>query len=193
MPAEIVEKLKNCVRHNAGELKKYSHEIRFITGLTGEGVVADVAVEKSTIISDVIISCMEGAVTGISIMADNTHRRSLESISSREWSTDSRTSLGIAQALAGAVALGPIMIVAAGATIAIYVTVTTIEAVAQWRRIEKLCMPWLLQCLGDKYQPDWNIDDFGPQKDCQACFEECKHASGFWPDYKCPRTGYRPN
>jgi hypothetical protein len=193
VPREVVEKLKKCVRDNVGELATYSHELRFIAGLTDEGVVTDVGVEKSTIAGDAIVSCMRGTLTGTSIVMSVMHARSSQFNSSAEWSPESRESLGIAQALGGVVALGPIMLVAAGATIAVYVTATTIEAVAKWRQIEKLCMPWLMQCLGDKYQPNWNIDDFGAQKDCQGCFEECKHKSGLWPDYKCPRSGYRPN
>jgi hypothetical protein len=87
-------------------------------------------------------------------------------------------------------------LVAAGVTVGVYVAVAVteevIEAVERWRRIENLCMPWLHQCLGDKKQPNWNIGDFGLEKDCQSCLEECKHKKGNWPDYKCPRPGYRP-
>jgi len=54
--------------------------------------------------------------------------------------------------------------------------------------IESKCMPLLRECLGNKAQPKWNRKDFGNQKNCQACFEECKHKKGVWPTYKCPRN-----
>jgi hypothetical protein len=49
------------------------------------------------------------------------------------------------------------------------------------------CDAALATCLGNPWQPDWNRGDFGPRKDCGACYRECKHAGGIWPDYKCPR------
>jgi hypothetical protein len=48
------------------------------------------------------------------------------------------------------------------------------------------CMPPLVACLENKWQPDWNVNDFGKVKDCSACYRECKHAGGAWPYYKCP-------
>lgn len=160
-------------------------------GMKDDGIAADVILEKSTLGSHDMESCMTRAFLDMSIPSSAMSGRSSRPISGGEWLTESRGPVGFVQALGG-VALLPIMVVAAGATVAVYVTATTIEAVEKWRRIEKLCMPWLLQCLGDKNQPSWNIDDFGTEKDCQACFEECKHLKGVWPDYKCPRPGYRP-
>ena len=49
------------------------------------------------------------------------------------------------------------------------------------------CNKPLEECLENPWQPDWNREDFGPRKDCGACYRECKHAGGIWPEYKCPR------
>jgi RHS repeat-associated protein len=48
------------------------------------------------------------------------------------------------------------------------------------------CSRNLVRCLDNPWQPPWNQGDFGPRKDCGACYRECKHAGGVWPDYKCP-------
>ncbi len=52
---------------------------------------------------------------------------------------------------------------------------------------ESQCKPYFDRCLENTAQPKWNRKDFGPKKDCGACFRECKnHAKGTWPNYKCP-------
>jgi RHS repeat-associated protein len=48
------------------------------------------------------------------------------------------------------------------------------------------CMDPLVRCLENPWQPPWNQGDFGRRKDCGACYRECKHAGGVWPEYKCP-------
>jgi hypothetical protein len=194
---ELVEKFKQCARDHARDFKSYSHRIQFLTGLADNGLVGDVEVEESTIKSEKIESCMKNALVGIVIKTDSrlgqlSGPRLDGYRSPRDRPPGSRGAIGVVQVAGAVVALGPIIVIAAGATIAVYLTATTIDAVAKWRQIEKLCTPWLMQCLGDPYQPGWNIDDFGPMKDCQKCYEECKHQKGVWPDYKCPRVGYRP-
>ncbi|MBK9264160.1 MAG: hypothetical protein IPM54_30715 [Polyangiaceae bacterium] len=196
VPEHTVESLKECVRQHAGELTTYSHETRFTVDLTAEGTVSKVRLGKSTLSSGAMESCMMRALVEMSIPPLAIPLRSSEPFSGGEWMRHSKEPLGIAQAAGGLAALGPIMIVAAGVTIAVYVAVVTVdetaEAIKRWRRIENLCMPWLNQCLMDNKQPSWNIGDFGTEKDCKSCFYECKHRGGHWPDYKCPRPGYRP-
>jgi RHS repeat-associated protein len=51
---------------------------------------------------------------------------------------------------------------------------------------ERICRRLLDLCLDNPWQPDWNKDDFGPKKDCGACYRECKNDGGAWPFYKCP-------
>jgi RHS repeat-associated protein len=48
------------------------------------------------------------------------------------------------------------------------------------------CMAKLIECLENPWQPEWNVPDFGRRKDCGACYRECVHAGGDWPEYKCP-------
>ena len=43
------------------------------------------------------------------------------------------------------------------------------------------------ECLENPWQPASNRD-FGVRKDCGACFRECRHSGGVWPEYKCPSS-----
>ena len=64
-------------------------------------------------------------------------------------------------------------------------TTTTIE---KPKPTKEECMAELKACLEDTRMPDWNVEAFGPVKDCGACFKECKGPPVVgWPDYKCPR------
>lgn len=50
------------------------------------------------------------------------------------------------------------------------------------------CMPLLVECLENIWQPAWNRKNYGQKKDCNACYHDCKdHSKGKWPDKKCPR------
>lgn len=62
-----------------------------------------------------------------------------------------------------------------------------ITATAAADAIRRSCSKKLTACLENPWQPDWNRGDFGPRKDCSACYRECVLAAGIWPDYKCPR------
>lgn len=52
--------------------------------------------------------------------------------------------------------------------------------------VRRRCSQMLTACLESPQQPDWNREDFGPRKDCGACYRECVLAAGVWPEYKCP-------
>jgi hypothetical protein len=59
-------------------------------------------------------------------------------------------------------------------------------AVAANSAVEKICSRHLNNCLDNPWQPERNRGQFGPRKDCGACYRECKIALGIWPSYKCP-------
>lgn len=193
IPEATVELLQQCVRNNGAELRGHAHDVKLDIAVTEQGIVEEVQLRSSTLQHKSMESCMIHALGQMSVPATIFPMRSCTPISGGESMLHDRGPIGFVHALGGTIALAPIIIIAAGVTIAVAVTAEAADALRKRRRIEKLCMPWLLQCLGDKNQPDWNIGDFGTTKDCQSCFEECKHAKGIWPDYKCPRTGYRPN
>ena len=91
----------------------------------------------------------------------------------------------------------PIVIVAAGVTILVAVTVhvadETFEAMKRRRKVDEACDPPFYQCLNNKRQPEWNRGTYGDIKDCLGCLWECRKDEGKWPDKKCPRRDYRPN
>lgn len=193
IPENVATQLHDCVRNGAGDLRTYAHTTKFALTVTDDGNVEEVNLRSSTLGHGAMESCMMRALTSLSIPSSVFSVRSSAPISGGESTLPPPNSLGFVQVLGGAVALGPIVIIAAGVTVTVYVAAEVAEALRNRRRIEKLCMPWLVDCLGNSDQPNWNIDYFGPKKDCQSCFEECKHKKGQWPDYKCPRAGYRSN
>jgi hypothetical protein len=92
--------------------------------------------------------------------------------------------------LGGAVNLVPIVLVAAGVTIVVAVTVhvaeEAIEAARRRRKVEKECKELLVECLNNRWQPEWNRGRYGNEKECGACFRHCiRH--GKWHDEACPR------
>ena len=50
---------------------------------------------------------------------------------------------------------------------------------------ERWCLEKLTRCLENVWQPEWNREQFGPRKNCPACFRMCKR-TGEWPTDKCP-------
>jgi hypothetical protein len=74
-----------------------------------------------------------------------------------------------------------IMIVGAALAAASVATASVADAA-----VEQICARHLTNCLENPWQPDWNRNQFGPRKDCGACYRECKLALGIWPSYKCP-------
>ncbi|MDC0750025.1 hypothetical protein [Polyangium mundeleinium] len=73
--------------------------------------------------------------------------------------------------------------IAVGVTVTATVAAGAAEAFAKGAKRERMCMPLLHECLGNKNHPN---PDFGPEKDCGACFRHCKN-EGYWPEDKCPR------
>lgn len=61
-----------------------------------------------------------------------------------------------------------------------------VTAAAAADHVRRTCSARLDGCLESPWQPDWNREDFGPRKDCSACYRECVLAGGIWPSYKCP-------
>jgi hypothetical protein len=95
----------------------------------------------------------------------------------------------------------PILITVAGVAVVVgvtyYATQYVVEEVSEALdkrklRYERMCWPGYQVCLKNNIQPEWNRGDFGDEKNCKDCLNECKHKKGEWPDYKCPPPGYVP-
>ena len=191
MPEEVVEQWRGCVKKHASELRTYSHETKFELTVNNDGVVQSVNLRRSTLHHEAIESCLSAALEGLSIpLSMLPERASSEPFSGGESSRHSRVPLGIAQSVGGAiVALGPVILIAAGVTLGVFVAVAvteeTMEAVKRRNKVEKWCADLRDECLGDTRQPPGS--DFGSHKDCGACFRHCKRHQS-WPEDKCPRS-----
>jgi hypothetical protein len=179
------------------DLKTYAHDVSFNATVTERGEVQGITLHSSTLHHQGIESCAMQALASLPIPLSVFPLRSSEPVSGGESMRYSREPLGVVQAAGGVIMLGPIIIIAAGVTLGVYIlavaTEETIEAATRKRKIDQACNPPFNECLGNQKQPDWNIGDFGTGKDCLSCLWECRAEGGIWPNYKCPRLNYRPN
>jgi hypothetical protein len=197
-PESTVAQLTECAKRGALHLPDTNYAIIFDVDVTESGSVREAKVRESMIPDRGMESCMVRALEAMSVPGSIMAMRSSQRVSSGMVSPESRAYTGNIMALAGAaVNLVPILVVAAGVTILVAVTLhvaeEAVEAARRRREVEKLCYPPFYACLASRKQPEWNRETFGDHKDCQACFGECMKANGKWPDYKCPPPDYRPN
>ncbi|MDC3983800.1 hypothetical protein KEG57_25045 [Polyangium jinanense] len=179
----------------------------FDVDVTADGQVDKATVRESMIGDREIVSCMEDALHGMSLPGVVASLRSSGPVYGDSVSPEGRAPMGhpaaAAAAAGAAVNLIPIVLIAGGVTILVAVTAhvaeevveevgEAIEAARRRRAVEQMCATELERCLSYRPQPDWNQEDFASHKHCNFCYSECKK-KGEWPDYKCPRPGYRPN
>jgi hypothetical protein len=188
-PELITEQMKGCVQKHARDLNGANHEARFQGRLTKEETVKEIKLQRSTFRHDELASCLQAVLAGMSIPLSALPLRSSEPFSGGESSNNGRAYQGVVQAAAPVVVIAPIILMAAGVTLAVYVaavaTEEAIEAVKRRRKDNAMCMAAYDVCRSYNRQPDWNIDTFGQFKDCESCLGECKR-HGAWPEYKCP-------
>jgi hypothetical protein len=197
----MTEELRGCVKQHAHELKKYSHQAKFDISVNEEGLVQEVSVRSSTLRHAGLEACLSGVLKNVSVPSSMLNLRSSGPISGGEaggeTSREARNSLGVVQAAGAVVALGPVVIIAAGVTLGIYILAAaaeeTIEAVKRRRKVDLACDAAYAICAASRRQPDWNVELFGDFKDCEACRWACRNANGVWPTDKCPPPGYPPN
>ncbi len=179
IPEAIVKQLRGCVKEHAGDLKTYAHEARFDVRLTDDGAITAVNLRSSTLRHEPIESCMMGALAGLSIPPSMLPMRSSEPFSGGESMRHSREPLGIAQAAGGMIALGPIIVIAMGVTLAVYIvgeaTKDVVEAAKRNKRLERKCKEWRDECLSTR------------PGICGECFRYCL-LQGVWNDRACPRS-----
>ncbi len=189
-PESVAEPMRVCMKEHANELRTFSHVMKVEAKVpAGGGDVQEVTLRSSTLHHEGLESCLMKALTTLSIPSSVIPMRSSEPMSGGESMRDSRGPLGIAQVLAGAVAVGPVILMAAGVTLVVYVAaVATEEAIAAVRRTQKLenmCQALLVACISDKWLPPGH--EYGVEKDCKVCNWRCKN-EGFWPYNMCPIT-----
>lgn len=172
----VVAEMRTCARKHARELKTYSHEAKLDLTVTDDGDVRHVRLHSSTLHHNALESCLMTAVTAVSVPSSALTLRSSEPASGGEWPRDAREALGVAQVLGAAAAAGPVILIAFGVTIVVYVaavaTEEAIEATKRRTKRDKFCYDRLYECVGRRLE-------------CSACFIECKNR-GVWDERKCP-------
>ncbi|UQA58646.1 hypothetical protein [Polyangium aurulentum] len=193
-PASTVAQLEACAHGGVGSMKEGMYYAILVDADVGEsGYVERVKVRDSDVAGQGIEACMVNALGAMQVPRYIVRGM----FASGPVSPGSRGAMGNVMAAAGAaVTLVPIVIVAAGVTFIVAVTLhaaeEAVEASKRRRKIEKECDELLVQCLENPSQPEWNRSRFGDKKACEFCHSECLHRKK-WPDYKCPPPDYRPN
>ena len=186
-PESTVSRLTDCANEGAHRLTGDTvFGISVDVEVTESGSVRAAKVRESMLPDGGMEACMVSALEAMSVPLSVMARLTSPSISS-----ESRGYMGDVTILGGAVNLLPIVIVAAGVTILVAITVHAaddlVEAIKRRRKVEKMCAQLRDQCLSSPWQPEWNRETFGDKKDCLACFFNCKRHNE-WPEDKCPRS-----
>jgi len=193
-PASTVAQLEACAHGGVGGMKEGMYYAILVDADVGEsGHVERVKVRDSDVAGQGIESCMVNALGAMQVPRYIVRGM----FASGPVSPGARGAVGNVLVVGAAVNLVPIVIVAAGVTFIVAVTLhvaeETAEAVKRRRKVEEKCKPRFEECLGDRRQPEWNRETFGDFKNCRACNDACMNNNGKWPDIKCPPPGYRPN
>jgi hypothetical protein len=180
-----VSNLTECAKTWAGDLKKRSYKLRFNVTINKRGGVSGVEPEGSGLDVGDMEECMIGALTNMTVPAF-VYERVEEELASQPVSPQSRGHMGNVMVLGGAVSLVPILIVAAGVTIIIGVTIhvlsdtststrdATDEDREKWR-----CKKVKQECI------DYCSDTVIPTRDHGVSFQNCKHHC--LERHDCPR------
>jgi hypothetical protein len=181
-----IRQLETCAREASGRFAKYSHAAKFDIEVTSSGHVTRVKLRTSTLEDSVLESCLMRAIGAMTVPVEALTLRSSEPYSGGEWMKRSGEPLGIAQALGGMIALGPIIIVAGGATIGLYIgavvvdkaTTATMDALDEHR--EKLrCRKVLEKCIAKCSEETLPTGELGGDS-FHKCRKECLDAENCW-------------
>jgi hypothetical protein len=193
VPESVIVELQTCVKTHVRDLRTYAHEARFYATVTEDGGIQRIKMHSSTLHHGEIESCMTRALTALPIPSSVFRMRATMSVSGGESMRHSREPLGVVNTAGALVVLGPIIILAAGVTLGVYIIAVTaeetIEAAKRRRnKVEEMCMDRLYECVASPWQPSWNRKKFGDYKQCEACLFACRRAAE-WPVQKCPPPG----
>ncbi|MDI3284804.1 hypothetical protein [Polyangium sp. 15x6] len=129
--------------------------------------------------------CMRIALRGMRLPEDVFERGPLRMSAAADGQTlPDRGQIGeVVTVVVVTIVFTEVIIEAFAIAVGVTVTATVAAGAAKRAKREGMCMPLLHECLGNKKHPN---PDFGPEKDCGACFRHCKN-EGYWPEDKCPR------
>ena len=176
-----VSHLTECAKKWAGDLKKSSYKLRFNVTVNKRGGVSDVKPEGSGLDGSDVEECMVGALTNMTVPSF-VYERVEEELASQRVSPQSRGHMGNVMVLGGAVSLVPILIVAAGVTIiigvTIYVSTSTRDATdedGEKMRCKKVLERCIEKCTEETIPTGtYNGDSFF------VCRRKCLEAENCW-------------
>ncbi|WP_281328795.1 hypothetical protein [Polyangium sp. 6x1] len=166
VPAATVARLQACAEHGADRLTDTHYAIAFDVDVKADGQVDTATVRESMIADREIVSCMEDALRGMTLPGVVTPLRSSGPVYGGGVSSAGRAPVGhpAAVVVGAAVNLVPILIVAAGVTIVVAVTVHVASEMS-----------------GPKDEPPPAQPDCKKVKD--ACITDCSRSSLPTGDY----------
>jgi hypothetical protein len=218
--AEVPDRIALRIRTCAADHRVYERSgdlaATFEVNLSADGQADTVALRDSTLNDESLEKCIASALRSLSERDLRGNRAGDPPLGS--MSPESRALFGQVQAL-GCLASPPCLLALTFLLGAAYVTVhVVVVAVSEMSRprartaptatamptttavptvakadddeYERRCRPFFDECMMNQNMPAWNRKDFGPTKNCLACYRECKFHSrprGVWPDYKCPQ------
>ncbi|MDC3962304.1 hypothetical protein [Polyangium jinanense] len=130
VPASTVARLTECAEQGAGRLTDTHYAIMFDVAVKEDGEIHEAKIRESLIGDREIESCMTQALLAMSLPGVVTPLRPSATVSRGTMSPDARVPMGNVLVLPVAVNLVPIVLVAAGVTIVVAVTVHAISGLA---------------------------------------------------------------
>ena len=121
VPESVIGELQTCVKTHVRDLRTYAHEARFYATVTEDGGIQRIKMHSSTLHHGELESCMMRALTALPIPSSVFRMRATMSVSGGESMRHSREPLGVVNTAGALVTLGPIIILAAGVTLGVYI------------------------------------------------------------------------
>jgi hypothetical protein len=174
VPEAIVTQLTHCTKQGASRLTDTHYAILFDVNVTKGGDVGMVKIKDSMIGDREIESCMVGALEAMPLPMSI-----MGMLPSQPVSPQSRGYMGNVWVLGGAVNLVPIVIVAAGVTIVVAVTIYVVSKVTTSTRDatdEERCKKVKDQCI--EYCADTVLDRGIHEPQFSRCVRACMERNG---------------
>lgn len=218
LPEEVARQLETCVKRASAPFppaEGSTYVIDFDVKVHKDGSVHAVETRDSMLGGHEVEACFGRVLAGMTLPKRTIAMGLARPRPRGAAAPPSRALLGQAVAIPNPFSLLPVIITVAAVCVAVWVTVQVVSTATADApplvtalpvasavptttaipvptvapgplEIEAQCMPLLIECLENPTHP--KPKTWGPRKDCNACFQECKHQKGVWPDYKCPRN-----
>lgn len=183
IPEPTADRIRECVDELKGTIEPGYYTLDAAVKVDPDGNVVDV--ETTGQPNPDVGICMRIALRGMRLSGEIFERDGLHTsaLGSGLVMPDRRLVGEVVTIVVVTVVFTEVIIEAFAITVAVAVTATATAGAAKRLKRERMCQPLLHECLGNKKHPN---PDFGPEKDCGACYRYCMN-EGSWPEDKCPR------